>query len=239
MYVTLNPHQGEDLSLLTDTRDGSSYSEAHAHHHAWLREVSNAEGFGDLFLVRADGHVIYSVRKGRTFASQVGESDGEVAVREFARVAHEVVSKRHGGVKISSEVPALLGGRDVYVATALFNAEGRGVGALVVQRAAGQLNADPGLKSLDVVKKDWEMAAKVATFGLAMSAILLLGGLVLLGVRRRLAEPGRGLPLIPVEQGQLDVDSGRPASHRSGTRPVLASIEPPNPALEKQASRSN
>lgn len=235
MYVTLNPHQGEDLSLLSDTRDGSLYGRAHAEHHAWLREVSRAQGFADLFLVRADGHVIYSVRKGRTFATRVGEGDGERSVREFARVAREAGVKGAGRVEVSSEVSSLLGGREVYAATALFSSGGRHLGTLVAQRAAGEPIVSSGLSSLTEAKEKWETGALVVISGFALVAAFLLGGLIL--VARTSPRPQEsGLALIPVEQSQADVDSGRTGSHRSGTRPVLSPSGAPKEDLGTRAS---
>lgn len=235
LYVDLNPHRGESLSLLTDPGDGSDYSRAHARHHAWLRDYARIQDFRDVMFVRTDGQVIYSVRKGRTFATRISESDDELAGRQLAQIAREAASQ--GAVKISSGHASLLGDREVFAATALVDAEGKPLGSLVITRAAW---APAGNRAADSVTASamaaWEARVKLASSGFGIVALLLLGGMTYLTARGSSMERQPALSLIPAMEATDESDSGRPGSYRSGTRPALSPDGRPDERLGSRAA---
>ncbi len=223
LYVELNPHQDEGLALLSDPRDGSKYSAAHAEHHPWLREVAHLQGFADLKLIRFDGNVIYSVHKGRTFATRVSEGHDELDVRDAARVARETMEKGGGAVAMSSGHSSLLGEREFHAATPVVDADGRVAGALVVTRDAWEPIFSRASNINASVFGSFRERAMVVAGAYGLVGFLMLGGLVALVSRRRAPEaPAAPLPLVPVLESQRELESGGFGSHRSGTRPALS-----------------
>lgn len=224
MYVALNPHQGDDLSALSDPRDGSLYSGAHAKHHVWLREFARSQGFSDVFFAKPDGQIIYSVRKGRTFATRVTERDDDLALREFSRIIQAFAAPEAGRVELSSAVPSLLGAREIFGGTAILDEAGKKRGVLVVSRPARAPVVLSTGDSFRAIVEAYEGRALTVGVGFFGFFVLMLGGLVLLPARRSSQESDVGLALIPVEEGARTSESGSSGSYRSGTRPVASPL---------------
>lgn len=220
MYIALNPHREEGLSALTDPRDGSLYSSAHRTHHVWLREAARLKGYRDLLLVRKDGHVIYTVNKTASFATRVSAEDDTRPERELFQLSRKALA-HVDGFERSAPLRMPTGELLQYAATAVVDAEGEPLGALVVTHAPTLLpfgqRAEGWIASFESAFR----RSAIALFALIGSSTLaLLGTLAYFFVQRR--RPAPGFALIPVERERLELDAGGAGSRRSGTRPVLA-----------------
>jgi len=64
-YIYANPNPiGDKRKLDSPGNEFSSYSSAHAGYHRAFREYAEKLGFGDIYLVGADGRIYYSLNKG-------------------------------------------------------------------------------------------------------------------------------------------------------------------------------
>lgn len=71
LYITDNPHPTGEKHKLDAATDGSVYSQAHAKYHVWFRHFLQARGYYDIFLINAQGDVVYTVFKEPDFATNV------------------------------------------------------------------------------------------------------------------------------------------------------------------------
>ncbi|MDX1452892.1 MAG: hypothetical protein R3183_10060, partial [Oleiphilaceae bacterium] len=64
-YIATNPNAPSEKRLMDSPgNEFSSYSSAHAGYHRAFREYAEKLGFGDIYLVGADGRIYYSLNKG-------------------------------------------------------------------------------------------------------------------------------------------------------------------------------
>ncbi len=70
-YIDGNVYPAGEKYKLDAAGDGSAYSAAHAALHPWFRQVQQTRGYYDLFLIDADGNVVYSVFKEADFGTNV------------------------------------------------------------------------------------------------------------------------------------------------------------------------
>ena len=66
----ITPPPARRDALLRSTQ-GTAYDKVHALYHSWLRELVNQRDYYDLFLVSADGEILYTVRKEEDFATSL------------------------------------------------------------------------------------------------------------------------------------------------------------------------
>ncbi|MBT7771635.1 MAG: methyl-accepting chemotaxis protein [Rhodospirillales bacterium] len=69
-FTTNNKHK-DGRAALDDPGDGSDYADIHKTFHPQFRNFLNTRGYYDIFLVNADGDVIYSVTKEADYASNL------------------------------------------------------------------------------------------------------------------------------------------------------------------------
>ena len=74
-YVLDNPNPPGRRQALLEAGDGSLYSEVHSRYHDWLLSFASAHDYYDLFLVDADGRVVYSVFKEDDFGTSLVDGD--------------------------------------------------------------------------------------------------------------------------------------------------------------------
>lgn len=70
-YIRDNPHPTGQKQKLADAGDGSGYSRVHAALQPWLARAVADGGYYDLFLIDAQGTVVYTVFKETDFASRL------------------------------------------------------------------------------------------------------------------------------------------------------------------------
>ena len=73
-YITQNPYKADERKLLEEVDDGSYYSKFHPKYHSWFRNIMDEYGYSDMFLVSAEGDIIYSVLKEDDFGENVSSS---------------------------------------------------------------------------------------------------------------------------------------------------------------------
>jgi methyl-accepting chemotaxis protein len=71
LYIDQNPHPIGSRQSLDQATDGSAYSASHARLHPWLRHYVETRSYYDLFLIDADGNVVYTDFKEADFATNL------------------------------------------------------------------------------------------------------------------------------------------------------------------------
>jgi len=141
LYITDNPNplgQKEDLDFAPD---GSTYSDAHAKYHPYIRTFQRQGGYYDIFLFDTKGNLIYSVFKELDYATNV--NTGEWKDTDLGNAFRAVMSNPQPG-KISffdfrpygpsADAPAS------FIGTPLIDENGKLDGALVFQMPVDELN---------------------------------------------------------------------------------------------------
>ncbi|MFO0345360.1 MAG: methyl-accepting chemotaxis protein [Labrys sp. (in: a-proteobacteria)] len=140
LYIDKNPNAAGEKHKLDDAGDGSVYSNMHAAFHRWVRQVVGAQGFYDLFLVDAEGNVVYSYAKERDFASNL--LSGKFKDSALARVAGQALGAKEGTFFAPLAAYAPSGGQPAsFLATPVRDASGKTIGAIAIQMPTARLNA--------------------------------------------------------------------------------------------------
>ncbi len=74
-FIHANPHPEGQRHLLDSAEGTGSYGISHETYHPWFRDLMEARGYGDVFLISADGDVLYSVLKEADFATNLEEGE--------------------------------------------------------------------------------------------------------------------------------------------------------------------
>ena len=134
-YINNNPYPVGEKHKLTQAQDGSAYSAVHAKRHPFLVEYLERRGYYDVFLVNAAGDIVYTVFKETDFATNLlngpwKTSDLAKAFRETQKATpdnNQIISTPFSAYKPSNDYPA------GFMGTAIFDADGKYTGALLVQ----------------------------------------------------------------------------------------------------------
>ncbi len=138
-YIHQNPNPAGQKDALMAVGDGSQYDLVHAKYHAYYRMMMLEHGFYDLFLIDADGNVVYSVYKEADFATNL--NDGQWRGTDLANAYRSAMSMNTGETAFFdfSEYAPSGGAPASFMATPIMvGAEVKGV--LVLQMPVGQLN---------------------------------------------------------------------------------------------------
>lgn len=68
LYIAQNPNEPAQRDMLDQAPDGSTYSDIHKQYHPWLRQLRHERSYGDIYLINAQGSVLYSVAKTNDFS---------------------------------------------------------------------------------------------------------------------------------------------------------------------------
>lgn len=68
-FITNNPYPAGERNLLEYAEDSNTYSRAHRKYHPYFNALSDAQGYGDVFLFDVNGNLIYSTYKNDGFAT--------------------------------------------------------------------------------------------------------------------------------------------------------------------------
>ena len=71
LYIHDNPFPTGEKEKLDFAKDGSSYSDVHAKHHPYFRHFLESKGYYDIFLIDANGDLVYSVYKELDYATNL------------------------------------------------------------------------------------------------------------------------------------------------------------------------
>lgn len=132
IYIEENPHPAAARHNLVQADDGSQYSLLHSQYHGWFNKIVQARDFYDLFLIDADGNIVYTVFKESDIGSNL--KTGPLLNTALAKVYKKIIQKGPGQLTASDfapyapsgDIPAAFEGIPIYL-------EGRVVGALIVQ----------------------------------------------------------------------------------------------------------
>ncbi|KIC17333.1 methyl-accepting chemotaxis protein [Leisingera sp. ANG-Vp] len=130
-YAAGNPHPAHQREELTDAGDGSYYNQSHVTYHPTFLQSLRLNGYQDLYLISAQGQVVYSVKKQADFLTgiQAGASDGLAQVFEAAMQAESgtVVTADFAAYSHSTE------GVAAFMAAPVFTKRGDIAGVIAVQ----------------------------------------------------------------------------------------------------------
>ncbi len=141
-YITNNPNPTGKKQLLDSAEDGSLYSDTHAKYHPYLREFLEEHGYYDIFIVDAEGNVVYTVFKELDFATNL--KNGQWKESDLAKLYTTIMANKDAEqvsyidfapYAPSNNVPAGFMGRPIE------DANGNYVGALIFQMPIERLNA--------------------------------------------------------------------------------------------------
>ena len=132
-YVLDNPNPPGRRQALLEAGDGSLYSEVHSRYHDWLLSFATAHDYYDLFLVDADGRVVYSVFKEDDFGTSLVDGDyrDTALAATFERLGDERVADRAAFSDFAEYAPSD-GLPAAFVGSAI-RRDGRFAGALLAQ----------------------------------------------------------------------------------------------------------
>jgi methyl-accepting chemotaxis protein len=136
-YIDANPNPAGEKDKLMSAPAAGGYDSVHGAYHPWMRTSLRLEGLYDIFLIRPDGEVIYTVYKERDFATNL--RTGPWAKSGLATAFEAALAGRETLVDFapyapSNNVPAS------FMATPLRDAEGRVFAVLAVQLPIDRLN---------------------------------------------------------------------------------------------------
>lgn len=149
LYIEKNPNKVGEKMKLDDAGDGSVYSSMHKAFHPWVRQLVETQGYYDFFLVDAEGSVVYSFAKEADFATNL--LTGKWKDTSLGKLAKTAVDPNAGGTyfaPLAAYEPSA-GKPAAFLATTVFNADGKVVGAVIIQmpteRIAAVVNTRTGL----------------------------------------------------------------------------------------------
>lgn len=141
-YITNNPNEAGKKLLLDMAKDGSVYSEQHAIHHPYLRDVLEKHEYYDIFLVNPKGDIVYTVYKELDFATNL--IDGKWKDTPIATLFKNIKANPVKGKVLFEDFKPYAPSADVpaaFVGTAMLNKAGEFVGVLIYQMPIGRINA--------------------------------------------------------------------------------------------------
>jgi len=120
--------------------DRSDYSDVHSRYHPWFRNFMQTKGMPDIFLIDAEGHVVYSVAKYQDFATDLTSGpakDGQLAklfqTLKTAPKGQAVFTDLHAYPNAGSPPAAFMG-------APVYGEDGTLLGALVFQMPLGRID---------------------------------------------------------------------------------------------------
>jgi methyl-accepting chemotaxis protein len=141
LYIDQNANPTGSKHLMDAAPDGSEYSRLHRIYHPYLREFLQENGYYDIFVVDANGNVVYSVFKERDFATNL--RNGQWRDTDLAKVyanimaqsdAEKVSYTDFAPYAPSNNVPAGFIGRPIE------DDKGKRLGALILQMPIDRMN---------------------------------------------------------------------------------------------------
>jgi len=141
IYITDNPSPAGEKQKLNTAPDGSLYSKAHAKYHPWFRELMEARGYYDVFLIDDNGNVVYSVYKEADFATNL--NTGKWVDADLAKIYKTVEANYQKGFVAFTDFapyPPSANAPASFIATPVLDHEGQHHGVLVFQMPVERLN---------------------------------------------------------------------------------------------------
>jgi methyl-accepting chemotaxis protein len=139
-YTVDNPFPKGARDRLDRADDGSRYSNVHADAHPWFRNLLDERGYYDVFLIGAEGDVVYSTFKESDFATNL--RDGPYRDSGLARAARNALSGDlvNGVSFVDYSRYAPSSGAPASFIAAPIEQNGKVTGALVFQMPVARIN---------------------------------------------------------------------------------------------------
>lgn len=102
-YIHGNPHPVGEKHKLSDTGQPTPYAQAHKDFHPNFLSLQSTRGYYDIFLIDADGNIVYSVFKELDFATNL--TSGQYSDSDLGRVFRAAVADASGGTHTSDFRP--------------------------------------------------------------------------------------------------------------------------------------
>ncbi len=140
-YITKNPNELGKKDLMNAATDDSTYSKLHAENHPYLHEFLQEHAYYDIFLIDAEGNIVYTVFKELDFATNL--NSGEWKDSDLAKVYHAIMAQKnaedvswadYAPYAPSNNIPAAFIGRPIQ------DASGHYAGAFIYQLPVGDIS---------------------------------------------------------------------------------------------------
>jgi len=141
LYIEDNPHPTGEKDKLVSAGDGSAYSRTHAEWHPWFRAFQKKRGYYDVFLINADGDVVYSVFKELDYATNL--LTGQWKDSDLARVFRDIKAAPTPGQDVFADFAPYAPSNDApasFMATPVFGEDSTFRGVLVFQMPIDRIN---------------------------------------------------------------------------------------------------
>ena len=140
-YMTDNPNKTGEKDLLDRAEGKETYHVQHAKFHPYFRNLLTKKGLYDLFLVTADGDIVYSVYKEADYATNLvtgpyANSGLGTAFREAMELTGDTIFMS----KFEPYAPSA-GQPAGFMSTPILSSRGQTLGALIIQLPVSQLDA--------------------------------------------------------------------------------------------------
>ncbi len=139
-YIVANENELANKHLLLSRENGTDYDEAHAKYHPWLAEFQGKFAYNDIYLIDADGNVVYSVFKGLDFGTSL--VNGPYSDSNLASVFAAAIALPDSEAFVFEDFRQYLPSFDApasFIASPIFE-NGRAVGVLAFQMPIGRIN---------------------------------------------------------------------------------------------------
>lgn len=134
LYVSESPYAPGERHRLDTAGDGSIYSALHAEVHPRLRDLRDHHGYYDIFLVTADGSLVYTVAKEDDFGTNlIAGPWSDTGLGRAVRAALEAESPGFVAFMDFEPYEPSAGGPASFIASSVFDQDGTRLGALAFQ----------------------------------------------------------------------------------------------------------
>jgi len=141
LYIDQNPNPTGSRQLLDRATDDSDYSASHARLHPWLRNYVETRSYYDLFLIDADGNIVYTDFKEADFATNLltGPWKDSGLAQMFKAIKQTGKTGEVGFVDFEAYAPSN-GAAASFIGAPIF-ANGMFRGVVAFQMPIGRINA--------------------------------------------------------------------------------------------------
>ena len=141
LYIDDNPHPTGQKEELDAAQDGSVYSQLHARHHPYFRDVLRQRGYYDIFLFDMEGDLVYTVFKELDYATNLvtGKWRDSDLGKAFRAARDSSGADSQSFFDFKPYAPSH-GAPASFMSSPVFDAQGQKVGVLVFQMPIGKIN---------------------------------------------------------------------------------------------------
>ncbi len=139
-YIAANSQPVGKKHILDKANDGSEYSRLHERYHPIFRNIIEKFGYYDLFLIDADGRIVYTVYKETDFATSltIGAYNDSNLARLFASIRRSKEKDYARIIDFESYAPSY-GAPAAFIAAPIFN-QSKFIGVLAIQVPVDEIN---------------------------------------------------------------------------------------------------